>query len=84
MVLVPLCGNGTRGDQVDNAKFFEEKGAAFVLLGKDATDENLKNYLSKLLDEKVRQNMADASLKLSQNRRPAKTIAGLIFEQINK
>ena len=23
MLLIPLCGNGTRGDQVDNAKFFE-------------------------------------------------------------
>jgi UDP-N-acetylglucosamine--N-acetylmuramyl-(pentapeptide) pyrophosphoryl-undecaprenol N-acetylglucosamine transferase len=31
MVLLPLRGKGTRGDQVENAEFFEEAGAAVVL-----------------------------------------------------
>ena len=33
MILIPLCGSGTRGDQVENARFFEREGAALVLLG---------------------------------------------------
>jgi UDP-N-acetylglucosamine--N-acetylmuramyl-(pentapeptide) pyrophosphoryl-undecaprenol N-acetylglucosamine transferase len=32
MVLVPLRGSGTRGDQVENARFFEKAGAAITLL----------------------------------------------------
>jgi UDP-N-acetylglucosamine--N-acetylmuramyl-(pentapeptide) pyrophosphoryl-undecaprenol N-acetylglucosamine transferase len=31
MVLVPLAGAGTRGDQVENARFFEKAGAAKVI-----------------------------------------------------
>ncbi|GHV17696.1 UDP-N-acetylglucosamine--N-acetylmuramyl-(pentapeptide) pyrophosphoryl-undecaprenol N-acetylglucosamine transferase [Spirochaetia bacterium] len=31
MVLVPLSGSGTRGDQVENARFLEKSGAAAVL-----------------------------------------------------
>jgi UDP-N-acetylglucosamine--N-acetylmuramyl-(pentapeptide) pyrophosphoryl-undecaprenol N-acetylglucosamine transferase len=31
MVLLPLRGRGTRGDQVENAEFFEKAGAAVVL-----------------------------------------------------
>jgi UDP-N-acetylglucosamine--N-acetylmuramyl-(pentapeptide) pyrophosphoryl-undecaprenol N-acetylglucosamine transferase len=33
MILVPLAGSGTRGDQVENARYLEEKGAALVLWG---------------------------------------------------
>ena len=36
MLLIPLSGSGTRGDQVENARYFENKGAAQVLLGDDA------------------------------------------------
>ncbi|MDR3249030.1 MAG: UDP-N-acetylglucosamine--N-acetylmuramyl-(pentapeptide) pyrophosphoryl-undecaprenol N-acetylglucosamine transferase [Treponema sp.] len=32
MVLIPLRGSGTRGDQVENARFFQEAGAAVMLL----------------------------------------------------
>jgi UDP-N-acetylglucosamine--N-acetylmuramyl-(pentapeptide) pyrophosphoryl-undecaprenol N-acetylglucosamine transferase len=31
MILAPLRGSGTRGDQVENARFFEKAGAALVL-----------------------------------------------------
>ncbi|MDR0401074.1 MAG: undecaprenyldiphospho-muramoylpentapeptide beta-N-acetylglucosaminyltransferase [Treponema sp.] len=31
MILLPLRGKGTRGDQVENARLFEEAGAALVL-----------------------------------------------------
>jgi UDP-N-acetylglucosamine--N-acetylmuramyl-(pentapeptide) pyrophosphoryl-undecaprenol N-acetylglucosamine transferase len=31
MILVPLSGSGTRGDQVENARYLEKAGAAVVL-----------------------------------------------------
>ncbi|AEF86362.1 undecaprenyldiphospho-muramoylpentapeptide beta-N-acetylglucosaminyltransferase [Treponema primitia ZAS-2] len=33
MVLIPLSGSGTRGDQVENAEFFKKAGAARVIQG---------------------------------------------------
>jgi UDP-N-acetylglucosamine--N-acetylmuramyl-(pentapeptide) pyrophosphoryl-undecaprenol N-acetylglucosamine transferase len=33
LVLIPLAGSGTRGDQVENARYFEKAGAAVVLRG---------------------------------------------------
>jgi UDP-N-acetylglucosamine--N-acetylmuramyl-(pentapeptide) pyrophosphoryl-undecaprenol N-acetylglucosamine transferase len=50
MVLIPLAGSGTRGDQVDNARLFSEKGAAKVLVGGEAKPaallEAIRSYLS--------------------------------------
>ena len=36
LVLIPLAGSGTRGDQVENARFFEKRGAAITLIHPDA------------------------------------------------
>ena len=51
LILVPLAGSGTRGDQVDNARHFEGKGAAKVLLGDDATPMALASAILTWLDE---------------------------------
>lgn len=82
MVLIPLCGSGTRGDQVDNAEFFERKGAAIVLTGEKAASENLKSALEKIAESDNLKSYADNSLKFSEGRRPAEKIAHLIYEQI--
>ena len=79
MVLIPLCGSGTRGDQVDNAKFFEEKGAAIVLLGADADSARLKSSLEKMLDSTFRMNASLSSKSLSEGKRPAQKIAEIVF-----
>lgn len=80
MILVPLCGSGTRGDQEANAEFFEKSGAA-VVLGKDkATAENLKSALEMLLDENSRKDYEIANGKLSSGKRPARKIAELLFD----
>jgi UDP-N-acetylglucosamine--N-acetylmuramyl-(pentapeptide) pyrophosphoryl-undecaprenol N-acetylglucosamine transferase len=39
MALIPLRGSGTRGDQVENAAFFERAGAAVVIRGTDRPGE---------------------------------------------
>ena len=83
MVLVPLCGSGTRGDQVDNAEFFKSRGAAEVLLGKDADSEHLKNALNNMLDAEIRKGYATALEKLTEGEIPAKKISQIIFEKIN-
>ena len=82
MVLVPLCGSGTRGDQEDNASYFEENGAAFVLARENANSENLKEVLIKLLDEKTREACACKSKNLVGSSRPAEKIAELLYNEI--
>ncbi len=83
MVLVPLCGSGTRGDQVDNARYFEEKGCAQVLLGKNANSKNLTSALTNLLDLEYSNLQKNNIIKLVGNSKPAKTIAKFLYEQIN-
>ena len=83
MVLVPLCGSGTRGDQEDNAAFFEKKGAAIVLSGENATGEKLVESLSVLLDEHARKSFCDACRAMRGQQKPALKIAELIFDNIN-
>lgn len=81
MILVPLCGNGTRGDQVDNADFFEKKGAAFVLQGEHANSNSLKNALSSMLDSKKRKLFSSACKQMLPKERSALLIANLIFDE---
>ena len=84
MVLIPLCGSGTRGDQVDNAKFFVEKNAAFMLLGEEANREKLRSSLEKMLDSNLRAEMAQNSKKITEGLRPARKIAELVFAEAEK
>lgn len=89
LVLIPLCGSGTRGDQVDNAKFFEERGAAQVLLGDEADSSHLKTSLEKMLDVDFRKNVSKNSYSLSiaaqtDGKRPARLIAEMIFDEMKR
>jgi UDP-N-acetylglucosamine--N-acetylmuramyl-(pentapeptide) pyrophosphoryl-undecaprenol N-acetylglucosamine transferase len=82
LVLIPLAGSGTRGDQVENARFFESQGAAKVLTGEDVTAEKLKTVLSEMKDADVRENLSENVRKMSKESRPALTIANLMFDEI--
>lgn len=82
MLLIPLCGHGTRGDQVDNAKFFEEKRAAKVLIGQEVSKERLVVSLKELLDEKNRLELQNNLKQMIGNKKPANIIAEYIFENI--
>jgi UDP-N-acetylglucosamine--N-acetylmuramyl-(pentapeptide) pyrophosphoryl-undecaprenol N-acetylglucosamine transferase len=63
MVLIPLAGSGTRGDQVENARFFEKAGAALVLgPGPERNGRALAELVTRLAsDEVTRNGMAAAS-----------------------
>jgi len=80
LVLIPLCGSGTRGDQVDNARFFSERKAALVLNGSEATSENLRKALTVFEDAAARQTYAGACAALAPKKRPAAYIASLLYE----
>ena len=65
LLLIPLCGAGTRGDQVENARHFARLGAAEVLQGGDATAENLLALVGKLAgDCELRERMARAAERI--------------------
>ncbi|GHV60608.1 UDP-N-acetylglucosamine--N-acetylmuramyl-(pentapeptide) pyrophosphoryl-undecaprenol N-acetylglucosamine transferase [Spirochaetia bacterium] len=83
MVLVPLSGSGTRGDQVENARFFERAGAAVVLLGSDANPENLVSTINAIAgDDAKRASMAAASARLGKADGAQVASATLIAEAI--
>ncbi|MDR3356687.1 MAG: undecaprenyldiphospho-muramoylpentapeptide beta-N-acetylglucosaminyltransferase [Spirochaetaceae bacterium] len=82
LVLIPLSGRSTRGDQIENAEFFEKKGAARVLVRPGAAE------LLKTLDELAENGerltaMAAASAQIGTTR-GAPIIARHITGQILK
>jgi UDP-N-acetylglucosamine--N-acetylmuramyl-(pentapeptide) pyrophosphoryl-undecaprenol N-acetylglucosamine transferase len=68
MVLIPLRGSGTRGDQVENAAFFEKAGAAVVIGGGEGRTETaavLAETVAALAEDTGRRNaMAAASARI--------------------
>ena len=82
MVLVPLCGSGTRGDQVENARFFVDSGVALSLVGDEADSQHLQEALNKMLDGDFRSKCSAKALELGLRNRPAKTIAEIVFSEI--
>ena len=84
MVLIPLCGSGTRGDQVDNANYFASKDCAKVLVGENANSETLKESLTYMIENENRNKMKNAIKKLVEGEVPAKKIAKIINENIEK
>lgn len=45
MILIPLSKKSSRGDQIDNAKVFEEQGYAKVILEENLTKDSLLNTI---------------------------------------
>jgi UDP-N-acetylglucosamine--N-acetylmuramyl-(pentapeptide) pyrophosphoryl-undecaprenol N-acetylglucosamine transferase len=84
MILVPLRGSGTRGDQVENARIFEKAGAALNLA--DTPPEEMPERLVSLAallagDEKRRASMAQARF---DGLKPAELIARAIVCKITE
>jgi UDP-N-acetylglucosamine--N-acetylmuramyl-(pentapeptide) pyrophosphoryl-undecaprenol N-acetylglucosamine transferase len=67
MLLIPLRGPGTRGDQVENARFFEKAGAALVLSGEGLGPQSLARAVAAVAeDPEKRKAMAAASRKIGE------------------
>lgn len=82
MVLIPLSVAGSRGDQVENAKFFEEKGCAINLSSNSLSDEEFMQALIELLSEEKRKIMCESCKSLCGSYKPAEKIASLVFNKI--
>ena len=65
MMLIPLAGEGTRGDQVENAAYFKERGAAQVLLH-PTLDALLEAVAALAADDARRGKMAKAARALGK------------------
>ncbi|MBQ0166017.1 MAG: UDP-N-acetylglucosamine--N-acetylmuramyl-(pentapeptide) pyrophosphoryl-undecaprenol N-acetylglucosamine transferase [Treponema sp.] len=91
LILIPLSGSGTRGDQVDNAALFASKDAAIVLGGRDgdgnvtapADEDGLRSALEKFSNCEAREKAGKASRSIMPDAKPAETIAKLIFSEVN-
>ena len=82
MVLIPLSVAGSRGDQVENAKYFEEKGCAINLNSENLTDEVFLNTMNEFLSVNKRDSMIASCKKLYGSEKPAKKIADIIFNKL--
>jgi UDP-N-acetylglucosamine--N-acetylmuramyl-(pentapeptide) pyrophosphoryl-undecaprenol N-acetylglucosamine transferase len=82
LVLIPLSGAGTRGDQVENAAFFARNNAAIALDGDTVTQREFTAALETMLDSQKRymfsRNIARLTENASAGGRPARVIAELI------
>ncbi len=78
MILVPLEKGSSRGDQIENAEFFQKAGAAEVLMGDSVNAENLEKILKEFIDddEKLKA-MSDASFALAKEK-PAVIISDFL------
>ncbi len=79
MVLIPLEKGSSRGDQVENARFFEKNGAAVMLTGVDVTRDRLLSALERCTAGEA---MAKASGALAAGN-PALLIAGLLRKRLS-
>lgn len=63
-LLVPLPIASSRGDQIQNAKYFEKKGFSYVLEQKKLTADTLSRNIEKLYEERkaLRNNMEKAKI----------------------
>ena len=79
LVLIPLTGSGTRGDQEDNARYFEKKGAAIVLSREKANAEELLRALEKLSSSEERRRMSENCAALVGSGKPGENIAEIVY-----
>jgi UDP-N-acetylglucosamine--N-acetylmuramyl-(pentapeptide) pyrophosphoryl-undecaprenol N-acetylglucosamine transferase len=84
MLLVPLCGAGTRGDQVDNAALFARAGAAFSLVGSEATPSRVADEALCLLADPARRAAMGEAARALAGRDAAAGIADLILRTLGE
>jgi UDP-N-acetylglucosamine--N-acetylmuramyl-(pentapeptide) pyrophosphoryl-undecaprenol N-acetylglucosamine transferase len=88
MVLLPLRGSGTRGDQVENAEFFEKAGAAVVLRslrgsGEGVSAEDLTALIRELAEDPEKMAVLAAAAARIGEADGAAVIAGAIEDVLS-
>ncbi|HET7838349.1 MAG TPA: glycosyltransferase, partial [Rectinemataceae bacterium] len=82
MILIPLQGSGTRGDQVENAELFAKAGAAISLSGKGLGPEALLGEIGGLLDDRNRASALGAAASRLAGTDAGDLVADLILGRI--
>jgi UDP-N-acetylglucosamine--N-acetylmuramyl-(pentapeptide) pyrophosphoryl-undecaprenol N-acetylglucosamine transferase len=77
MVLLPLSTAGSRGDQIENARFFASRGAALV-----ANSATLRDCLTQALVPAFRVSLGNAAREIAGARRPTALIAGILAQSL--
>ncbi|MBN1617608.1 MAG: undecaprenyldiphospho-muramoylpentapeptide beta-N-acetylglucosaminyltransferase [Spirochaetales bacterium] len=78
MILVPLEKGSSRGDQVENASYFQERGAACVLSGDQATAAQLVTLIHSLADNSPAYQVIQKASSALGSHRPSQIIADII------
>lgn len=82
MILIPLRGSATRGDQVENAEYFKNAGAAIVLDGADLEKEQFVSLLHNLYNDPARMERMALSAAAIGKKDAVSTIVQAILERI--
>lgn len=82
MLLIPLTGSGTRGDQVDNARYFVERGAAVMLTGSEVNPDTLLEFLERAAAQSGMLGTMASNAAALAGTNPAKTIAAALLETV--
>ena len=77
-ILLPLGTEASRGDQIDNARYFAERGAAIAVLGKDAVEQRVLQEIEALISDPKRADAIGGAAKAVCGGDPAGTIVELI------
>ena len=80
-VLIPLSAAASRGDQILNAKSFEKQGFSYLLEEEKVTDENLKQAINDVYNNR---NRYISAMSKSAANNAIKVIADLIDEAAQK
>lgn len=80
MLLIPLSGSGTRGDQEDNAEYFAKAGAALVLKGNNLKSEVFQKSVLRLYEQ--RELFSKSCKKIASGTRPSEKIAKILYTEI--
>jgi len=81
MVLIPLAGYGTRGDQVENARLLEAAGAAIALVGDEATPARLLEAVLTLAGSPAKRSAMAAAARQAARPGAAAVIAEYLLKQ---
>ncbi len=83
-LFIPLPVGDSRGDQVFNAKYFQERGAAEVIESRELSAETLENKILEIFESPDKlKNMSENIKKLAQTN-GAKNIAEVIISTLQK
>ena len=77
-LLIPLGTAGSRGDQLRNAAYFRENGAAEVLEGENIDADQFKNLVLDLLRDPERRNRLGSNARILTEKRGSRECADLI------